>query len=84
MAIFYNENREKVKTVHFGAVGYQDFTTNGGDEQKRANYINRHYKNEDWDTYMTPASLSRWILWEYKHVERAIYHFAKRFGLKEY
>lgn len=84
VAIFYDDDKKKIKTIHFGDNRYQDFTQNGGDEQKRANYINRHFKNEDWENPMTAASLSRYILWEYKQVDRAIYYYLKRFGLKEY
>lgn len=84
VATFYDDDKKKVKTVHFGDRRYQDFTQNGGDEQKRANYINRHYKNENWDDPTTAASLSRYVLWEYKDIERAIYHYRKKFGLKEY
>ena len=34
-------------TVHFGQVGYSDFTKNK-DPARKANYIARHKKNEDW------------------------------------
>ena len=84
MAVFYDDDRKKVKTVHFGATGYQDFTTNGGNEQKRIEYINRHFKNEDWEDYMTSGALSRYILWQYPQLERSINSYMKRFNLKPY
>ena len=33
--------------VHFGAIGFSDFTKNK-DPARKANYIARHKKNEDW------------------------------------
>ena len=33
--------------IHFGQVGYSDFTKNK-DPARKANYIARHKKNEDW------------------------------------
>ena len=62
MAVFYNEERKKIKTTHFGSAGMSDFTKNK-DEDKKTRYIARHSANEDWDDYMTGGSLSRWILW---------------------
>ena len=35
------------RTIHFGAKGYSDFTKNK-DPARKANYIARHKKNEDW------------------------------------
>ena len=35
-------------TIHFGQVGYSDFTKNK-DPARKANYISRHTKNEDWN-----------------------------------
>ena len=83
MAVFYDDDRKKLKTLHFGAVGYQDFTQHK-DEQRRADYINRHFKNEDWEDYMTSGALSRYILWQYPQLERSINSYMKRFNLKPY
>ena len=60
------------RTVHFGASGYQDFTQHG-DETRRKSYIQRH-SNEDWSksNMMSPAFMSRWILWEKKSIAAAI------------
>ena len=37
-AIFYDEERHKIKTTHFGATGYTDFTLTA-DEYKKENYF---------------------------------------------
>ena len=34
-------------TVHFGATGYQDFTSHG-DEDRKAAYLRRHESRENW------------------------------------
>ena len=48
------------KTVHFGATGYQDFTTHG-DKERKASYLERHKATEDWAL--------RWILGEVDFME---------------
>ena len=35
------------KTVHFGATGYEDFTTSK-DEKRKASYLAGHKTSEDW------------------------------------
>jgi len=81
MAIFYDNDKKKIKTVHFGNSLYQDFTQHH-DEQRRANYINRHFGNEDWENPMTAGALSRYILWQYTDIDRSINSYLKRFNLK--
>ena len=80
MAIFYDHNKKKVKTVHFGAIGYQDYTQHK-DEFRKARYLNRH-SNENWNDYMTAGSLARYVLWEKPSLEEGINFFMKKFGLK--
>jgi hypothetical protein len=52
------------RRVHFGAEGYEDYTTHK-DPERRKRYIDRH-RGEDWTRsgVMTPGWLSRYILWE--------------------
>jgi hypothetical protein len=82
MAIFYDEKRIKIKTVHFGAQNYQDYTTHNDDERKE-NYLSRHGK-ENWGDYMNPGSLSRYILWNYKSKSKSFNDYLQRFNLKKY
>ena len=49
MAIIDNK-----KIIHFGATGYEDFTTHK-DEKRKQNYITRHKKNENWTDPHTPG-----------------------------
>ena len=52
------------KTVHFGATGYQDFTTSK-DEKRKASYLARHKTSEDWTLagVNTAGFWARWLLW---------------------
>ena len=63
--------RANGRTVHFGAAGYDDYTTHHDDERRRL-YLARHAKREDWGWagVLTAGWLSRWLLWE-KHSLRA-------------
>ena len=83
MAIFYDEAKKKVKTTHFGAVGYNDFTITG-DLQAKMNYLSRHKKKEEWAEYMTAGALSRWILWNKTTLKESIKDYMNMFKLKEY
>ena len=61
-----------VKTIAFGATGYEDYTIHK-DDKRRENYIKRH-GNENWNrsNIESAAWLSRWILWEKPTLESAV------------
>ncbi len=82
-AIFYDENKKKIKTTNFGAKGFSDFTLHG-DEKRKQRYLDRHKARENWNDYMTPGSLSRWILWNKKSLKSSIADYKRRFKLKTY
>lgn len=79
MAIFLTDFGEKI--VHFGAKGYEDFTTTGSDEAKKAAYIKRHEVREDHTNPYTAGALSRWILWNKPTIKASITDYKKRFSL---
>jgi hypothetical protein len=84
MAVFTDDNGKKIKTTHFGAAGAKDFTLHSPadrDARKKA-YLIRHRKREDWSKYMTPGSLSRYILWDKTTRAASIASYKRRFGLK--
>ncbi len=60
------------KIISFGASGYSDYTMNK-DQLRRQSYISRH-SNEDWSraNLLSPAWLSRFILWENPSLEEAV------------
>lgn len=78
MAVFFKDGK-KVKTVHFGATGYEDYTTHH-DEERKARYIKRHSKENF--NYMTASGLARYILWNKPTIEASIKDFKRKFGLK--
>ncbi len=82
MAVFYDTAKKKVKTTHFGASGYEDYTTHG-DLQRKQNYLSRH-SNENWNDYMTAGSLSRYLLWNKPTIKASIGDYMRKFKLKEY
>lgn len=81
--IFYDTARNKIKTIQFGAEGYEDFIKHG-DLQRKQNYIQRHKSSENWSDPMTPGSLSRWILWEKPTLSASYSAFRKRFNFELY
>ena len=83
VAIFYDEAKKKLKTTHFGTVGYNDFTITG-DLQAKMNYLQRHKKNENWNDYMSAGACSYWILWNKPTLSASIEDYMHRFKLKKY
>lgn len=79
MAVFYKDNK-KIKTIHFGQAGADDFTITKNLEQKER-YIDRHKKNENWNDAMKAGTLSRMILWNKPTVQEGIKAYKKRFYL---
>ena len=77
MAVF-TKNGKKVKSTHFGQAGASDFTKHKDPERKKR-YLNRHRKNENWNSPMTAGSLSRWILWNKPGFRDSIKDYKKRF-----
>lgn len=69
MALFYDNQNRLVRTTHFGARGFNDYTTYyKRDPQlarlKRLSYISRHRVRENWRDPMAAGTLSRYLLWE--------------------
>lgn len=82
-AVFTNKEGKK-KTIHFGAKGMSDYTIHK-DEKRKARYLARHnpkVTKENWSVPDTPASLSRWILWNKKSYNESLKDYKKRFKLK--
>ena len=68
------------KTVHFGATGYQDFTTSK-DETRKASYLARHKTSENWtlDGVDTAGFWARWLLWNKATITASIRDINQRF-----
>ena len=72
----------ETRTIHFGAKGYQDYTTHG-DSARQARYITRHRSREDWGRsgMRTAGFWSRWLLWNKRTLDQSKRDVAKRFGV---
>ena len=68
------------KTIHFGADGYEDFTTSK-DEKRKASYLARHKANEDWTVagVDTAGFWSRYVLWNKPSITSSIRDINQRF-----
>lgn len=75
--IFYDHLRKRVKTINFGAVGYEDYTTHK-DLQRKMNYLSRH-SNEDWTEPMKAGTLSRFLLWNKTSLTASYKDFRSKF-----
>ena len=80
MAIFYDGDK-KVKTIHFGAVGFSDYTIHR-DEARRQRYIDRHRSSEDWKNPMTAGTLALYILWNKPTISASITDYKRIFNFK--
>jgi hypothetical protein len=83
IAIFYSNDKKKIKTTHFGQKSASDFTKNKDPERKRL-YLERHKKRENWNDYMTAGALSRWILWNKPTFEESYRSYKSKFNLTKY
>ena len=81
MAIFYNDNKKKVKTTHFGSAGMSDYTKHKNKSRKKR-YLSRHRSKENWDNYMSAGSLSRYILWGETGFRESVKKYKKKFNLQ--
>ena len=68
------------QTVHFGAVGYEDFTTHK-DPVRRAQYLARHRPNEDWTLrgLRTAGFWARHLLWSESTLARSVAALNQKF-----
>lgn len=82
VAFFYDHDKKKIKTIHFGASGMSDYTIHKDDARKQR-YLDRHRANENWDNPMTAGALSKWILWNKPSLNASIRDFMDRFGFKK-
>ena len=69
------------KTIHFGAKGFEDYTTHQ-DESRKRNYLARH-KNENWNLsgIGTAGFWARWLLWNKPTIKESINDIKRRFKL---
>jgi hypothetical protein len=73
---------DRWKTVHFGADGYEDYTTHKDPDRKRS-YEARHKGNETWTKsgIKTAGFWSKWLLWNKPSLQASISDTSSRFGV---
>ena len=67
-------------TVHFGAIGFSDFTKNK-DPARKAAYIARHKKNEDWSLagIRTAGFWAYHLLWSEPTIAESVAKLNRKF-----
>jgi hypothetical protein len=81
--VFYDTMRKKIKSVSFGASGYNDFTITN-DLQAKMSYIARHKTTENWNDPMTAGALSKHLLWNKTTLSTSYKDFRNKFGFELY
>ena len=66
------------KTIHFGAVGYEDYSVHKDPERKQR-YIDRHKSREDWSDPTTAGFMSKNLLWNKPTLTESIKDTNNRF-----
>jgi len=69
--IVLRKDGKKVKTIKFGALGYEHYTSGHLDENRRRNYVQRHRKNENWNDELSAGFYAYHILWRFKTLNEA-------------
>ncbi len=82
-AIFYDKNKKKIKTTHFGQAGASDFTINK-DPERKALYRKRHLKDLKTNDFKRAGFLSFYVLWSKPTLKASIADYMKMFNLKKY
>ena len=77
---FY-KNGKRFKTTSFGAFGMSDYTIHK-DLKRKALYLARHKKRENWNDMFSAGALSRWILWNKTSYTASLNDYKQRFKLK--
>lgn len=78
ITLHFEEGRRR--TVHFGSSEYDNYTIHK-DPDRRARYIERHRRHENWRDPTTPGFWSRWLLWEKPTLDGAIKALPQRFSV---
>lgn len=80
---FFDTARKKIKTVSFGADGYESYPDHQDLQRKQA-YITRHKNNENWNDAMSAGALSKHLLWNRTTLSASYKDFRSKFGYELY
>ena len=82
-AIFFDNNRKKIKTISFGLKGGNTFLEHKDDDIKHA-WVARHSVTGDWTKPDTASSLAYHLLWSKPTLSASYNAYLKKFNLKKY
>lgn len=81
--IVLRKGGKKVKTIHFGASGYEHYTSGHLDDERRKRYVDRHKKNENFNDETSASYYALNYLWRFKTFNEAkkwVYNDIKKKG----
>ena len=81
MVTIYDKTNS-IKTIHYGASGYSDYTKHK-DKERMKRYENRHRSSENWSKsgIKTAGFWSKWILWNKTSISASIRDTSSRFNI---
>lgn len=79
MVQYINPMNNKIRTIHFGQAGADDYTLKNNDAQKLL-YQKRHAKNYINDLNY-PGAWAMQLLWNKKTLDKSIKDMERRFGI---
>ncbi len=82
MIEFYDEERKKVHTTHFGKRGKKTYIDHQK-LQKKLYYIMTHHR-DGWQFFMTPKALNYWFFWNKRTLRDSIEKYMSEFKLTKY
>lgn len=69
--IVLRKDGKKVKTVKWGAIGYEHYTSGHLDAERKQRYINRHKNKENWNDEKTSGYYAYNHLWRFRTLNEA-------------
>jgi hypothetical protein len=79
--VIYDNIKDKKKTLHFGAKGYEDYTIHK-DVERKNKYIDRHKSREDWQDPFTSGFWALHTLWNKPSLQGSLNDIKKNFNIK--
>lgn len=82
-AVFYDDNKKKVKTTHFGDENGSTYIDHKNKQTKEA-WIARHKVRGTFDIATSASALSYYILWTETTFNGGLSNYLKRFNMSKY
>ena len=78
----FTSKGKKIKTLHFGASGYSDYTKHK-DPERLKKYNARHKSRENWTKsgITTAGFWAKWILWSKPSIKESVEYTSNKFNI---